>query len=196
MKKILLLFCSIFLFCNAYAQETRSFRTHLQAYNYVFPGIELAYEMPVITQANKKDNQKGFQLNLAPVFDLYFYRGNHTGLSLIAEMNIKYFGKKGYTYQVFGGYGGVYEILSGEVYEMNESGAFTSSKLKGNLYSQYKFGFGFGKFVYLKSGKKAHISLRGGIREARTPGGFLVPNFSAGINWPLKPVDKSKKKEK
>lgn len=164
------------------AQENASWRFHLQGYNFVFPGVEVAYEYPVYTKYFGESGQK-LQAVIAPVADIYFYRGNHTGIGLNGDLSLKYTTAKGFEYQVFGGYGIVEAVLAGEVYEANGSGGFESSSFRGNLYPQWKAGVGFGKKL---AEKPLSINLRIGVREARLPAAFIVPNLSVGVNWYFK----------
>ncbi|MFK7926516.1 MAG: hypothetical protein AB8H47_31495 [Bacteroidia bacterium] len=161
------------------AQENASWRFHLQGYNFVFPGVELAYEYPFYTKTLGESGQK-LQAVIAPVVDVYAYRGNHTGISLSGDLSLKYSTAKGFEYQIFGAYGILEAVLAGDVFEANGSGGFESSSLKGNLYPQWKAGVGFGKKL---ADKPISINLRIGVREARLPAAYIVPNASVGINW-------------
>jgi len=163
------------------AQESASWRFHLQGYNLVFPGLEVAYEYPVYTHSFGESGQK-LQVVLAPVADIYFYRGNHTGIGLNGDLSLKYTTSNGFEMQAFGGYGILGAVLAGEVYEPNGSGGFESSSFKGNLYPQWKAGVGFGKKL---ADKPLSINFRICVREAKLPAATLTPNLSLGINWYL-----------
>ncbi len=167
------------------AQENSSLRLHIQGYNFVFPGLEVAWEYPLWSKkiSSKKEKTSTFLVTVAPVAEVYFYRGNHTGLGINGDLSVKYRFNNGFELQAYGGMGLLNAILAGEVYELDDNGEFTSSKLKGNRYFQWKTGFGFGKHLTTKNGKALSINLRAGIREARLPAGPIIPNVTLGANY-------------
>lgn len=164
---------------QVYAQKDASLRLHLQGYNFVFPAAEVAYEYPFYTKPFGESGKK-LQAIIAPTADVYFYRGNHTGIGINGDLSVKYTTSKGFEYQIFGSYGLLRTILAGKTYELNDNGEFESSSLKGNWYSQWKTGFGFGKRL---ANKPISINFRAGVREARLPGAFIVPSVGLGVNW-------------
>ena len=184
MKTLLscLLLCA---FIQLNAQESSSLRLHLQGYNLVFPGLEVAWEYPIFAKkfTNKKEKTSTLQAIIAPVAEVYFYRGNHTGIAINGDLSLKYQLNNGLEFQAYGGIGLLNAILAGEVYELGDNGEFTSSKLKGNRYVQWKTGFGFGKHLTTKNGKPISINLRAGIREARLPAGPIIPSITIGVNY-------------
>ena len=181
MRKVII-FLLVFVAGQLVAQESPSLRFHIQGYNYVFPGFEVAYEQPLLTKNFGESNRK-VQLIAAPSVDFYQYKGNHTGISLNGELNLKYADARGIEFLLFGGYGLLESILSGDVYELDENGEFTSSKLKANLYSQWKSGIGIGKRM---NDKPFGVNLRLGVRYAALPAAVIVPNLSIGVNWYFK----------
>lgn len=167
-------------------QDSPSLRLHLQGYNVVFPGIEVAYQYPIYRHTFNEEKQNELVVNIAPVIDVYQYKGNHTGIGLMGELNLQYIFPKGYLVETYGGFGMLEAILSGKVYELNDSGEFEESRFKGNLYSNWKTGFGFGKFIHLKSGNKMLLNLKGGIRRVRTPGAWIAASTSIGVHFLFK----------
>ncbi|MEL6654298.1 MAG: hypothetical protein AAFQ87_26210, partial [Bacteroidota bacterium] len=142
-------------------------------------GLEVAYEYPVFTQYFGGSG-KNLQVILSPVVDVYAYRGNHTGVSLNGDLSLRYATVNGFSYQAFGAYGVLGTVLAGEVYEASPNGGFESSRIKGDLYPQWKIGIGIGQKI---ANTPISLNLRLGVREARLPGGSPVPNTSIGINW-------------
>lgn len=170
---------------NVKGQDSASLRVHLQGYNLVFPGVEIAYQYPILKGSFNEDKPNTLILNLAPVIDFYAYKGNHFGVGLTGELNIQQLFSKGMIFEIYGGYGILDAILSGTTYELNEVGEFETRKNKGNLYLNWKAGLGLSKIVALKSGKTICFNLRAGVRQAKTPGAFSVPNISMGANFLL-----------
>ena len=187
----LTLILSLVLITNTNAQDQPALRLNLQGYNVIFPGVEIAYQHPIFKRTLNQSKQNKFILNLAPVFDFYHYKGNHTGIGLTGEMNLQIISKKGFISELYGGYGLLGSILSGEVYELNDQDRFESNNLKGNVYTNWKVGFGFAKRCSFKSGKILYLNFRAGIRHAKTPGAFVTPIFNLGVNFLLN----QKKKE-
>ena len=177
MRLLTLFFLFSFTLLNA--QNEPSWRIHYQGYNLVFPGLEVAWEYPLLTKSFG-DNGRKLQAVVAPTTEFYYHAGNHTGFSLNGDLSLKYTTSKGFEYLLFGSVGALEAVLAGEVYELGDNGEFTSSKLKGNLYSQWKAGFGIGKSI---PNKPFVVNLRAGVRQARFPAPELTPNVSLGVNW-------------
>ncbi len=167
------------------AQNIPSWRLHLQGYNVLHSGLELAWEYPILhkVKTNKKDKDRIYQLLLAPTFDFYHQKDNHTGLSLNGEVILKTIGSKGMEFQLYGGAGGIQTILAGEVYEMDSNGDFSSSKLKGNLHRHWKVGFGFGYNLFTTKEKPYAVSFRAGIRQLNLPASPITPSLGIGVNY-------------
>jgi hypothetical protein len=184
-KNILTAIFFLILSCTGKAQDKSVLRFHLQGFNLVFPGVEIAYQSPIIKYAFNEEKQNKFFVSLSPVVDFYVQKKNHTGIGLMGEVNLQYQSSRRFIYEIYGGFGMLAAILSGEVYELNSQGDFEKSKLKGNIYQSWKTGIGISKMVSTKSNKMLAYHLRVGVRHAKTPGAFIIPNVSLGVNFIL-----------
>ncbi len=188
MKNLILITFLLFFSFNLFAQKQHSFRLHLQGYNLVNPGIELAYEMPLITatKTNKKTKNRHYQIAVSPVFEFYHQRINHSGLSLGADLILRTISHKGFEIMAFGNTSLLQTILAGEIYELDDNNQFTSGRLKGNRHFQWKTGIGFGYNAMKTKQKPYAVNMRLGIRQQNMPASPIVGTISIGMNYFLK----------
>ena len=185
MKSITILFFTILLCFQMNAQTASSWRFDLQGYNVVFPGLQVAKEFPILTiNTHEAQNKSNFlQLRVAPTAEIYFYRGNHTGISLNGELNVRYHFDNNFEMSLYGSFGALEAILVGKVFMQNPDGTFTSSSAKGNLYSQWNTGFVVGKSFQTSNDRKYTVSARAGVRQATFPAAAITPNIGLSLNW-------------
>jgi|GEM_PF-2868556 len=186
MNKIFLTILLIFLFSlSGKAQKNSSLRLHMQGYNLVFPGVEIAYQYPIINHIISEEKQNKFVAQLSPVVDFYVQKNNHTGIGLMGELSLQYQSSQRINFEIYGGFGILAGILAGEIYEQNAQGDFEKSNFKGNIYQSWKAGLGISKSVLSKKGRMLSYHLRLGARYAKTPGAITVSNVSFGIIYTL-----------
>lgn len=184
MKSLFVVLLSLICYFHGNAQESASWRLDLQGYNVVFPGIQIAREFPVWTLNREVGEGKShlMQLRVAPTAEVYFYKGNHTGFGLNGEASLTYRFANDFGVFLYGSMGALASVLAGEVFEQNPDGTFTSGT-KGNLYSQWSTGFGFGKSLMKSHNKPLCINIRAGVRQANFPATLITPNVSLSLNW-------------
>ncbi len=192
MKNILTVIVLLLLSYNGKAQEKSALRLHLQGYNLVFPGAEIAYQFPIVKRTINEEKQNKFLVNVAPVTDFYVQKKNHTGFGLMGEGSFQYQTSKRFIYEIYGGMGMLAAILSGDVYELNSQGEFEKNNLQGNIYQSWKAGFGISKLVSPESDRLIAYHFRIGVRHAKMPGAFIVPNMSLGVNYGLNKKESKK----
>lgn len=184
MKSITL--CLLLACClSVYAQDSPGLRLHLQGYNILTPGFELAWEYPLLsrTKTTKKNKTRQYQILAAPVFETYFQKGNHTGLSVDGEVLLRLTAGKGHAFQVQSSVGLLRTFLHGTVYELDDNNNFVERKLAGNLHTQWKAGFAYGYDFSVQKEKPFSIQLRVGARRANMPASPVVPSVSLGATW-------------
>lgn len=164
------------------SQDDSSLRLHFQGYNLIFPGIELAYQYPILNHSFGEKKPKQFIVHASPVLDFYRQIDNHSGLGLSAELNSQLLFQNQFTLEAYGGLGFQQAILAGTVYEIDETGNFVENKLKANTYLIWKAGIGIGKIIHRKNGNPMLLSLRTGVRKNSSPGRTITPNMSIGLN--------------
>jgi len=193
MKALYIISILSFLFlCNLKGQDHSTLRFHVQGYNLVFPGIEIAFQQPILKSTLNVEKQNKFIINAAQVLDFYVQKRNHSGIGFMEELNLQFQDSQGFIFETYGGFGMLISILSGDVYELNDNGKFESNKLKGNVYTTWKAGLAIAKVHQLSSGRITSYQLRTGIRYAKTPGALIVPNISFGVNYSLNKTKKLK----
>lgn len=177
-----IILCSIF---SSHAQNQNSLRVHIEGVNIFYPGIELGYEIPFLTntKTTKKEKIRLKQLLVAPTLEFYNQKINHAGVSIGADIIAKHIGHNGFEFLFFANGGLLQTILSGDVYEQNEDGSFSSSKIKGNRHFQWKAGFGLGKHLMKVSDRPLSFNMRLGVRQQNLPGSWIVFTGSAGVNY-------------
>lgn len=183
--KITLLVALLFLTYDIGCQDRPSLRGHVQGYNLFSPGLELAYQHPLIILNLPKKTHNKLILNVAPVIDFYVHRDNHIGLGGIGELVLQYQLARQFIIEVYAGYGGLKGFLLGDVYALNDIQQLSKSSSKENDYKSEKIGIGFAKkFGLLKNWA---IHFRYGFRQTNFPGVNPVDNVSFGIIFLLKP---------
>ena len=183
MKSITVLFFTIMLCFQMNAQTASSWRFDLQGYNLVFPSLQVAKEFPLLSVNTHENKSNLLELRVAPTAEIYFYKGNHTGISLNGELNLRYRLNNDFEFGLYGSVGALEAILAGEVFEQNPDGTFTSSSNKGNLYSQWNTGFSIGKSLQNSNNQPFSISVRAGARRDGSPAAEITPNIGLSLNW-------------
>ncbi len=114
------------------------------------PGLELGFDIP-LTEREFVVQRRGVERSqtrlwvVEPSFTAWHHPGNHTPLTLGAQLYRRRIRSDGWTLEGFVGQGVTYAINDGMTYEFDDSGELVGSALAGRWMSASSVGFGVGR---------------------------------------------------
>ncbi len=114
------------------------------------PGAKLGFEVPLAEREIVR-TRRGIERTIdrlwlvEPSFTAWHHPGNHTPLTLGAQLYARRIRAKGWTIEGFVGQGVTYAINAGTTYEFDENDELVGSALAGRWMSATSIGFGLGR---------------------------------------------------